>query len=294
MSRRRAVDRRTARWIAALVGVLALVGIALAVRTLRPDVWVGIIQPIEQIFHPPTRIPRSFSRIKPQLDVAWSADAIDGVVQRAVAAHVPLRPLYQPDLHALDVPSKLDLRPTDIIADIGSGTGALEIDLLERGASFAKIYAIDIDPVSIDVLTRILPMGPWGHPERVIPLLVEPGSFGLPPEAVDVIVVDTVQLHQPMDESDAWKMHPGGTPPEVLDMLRKLLVVLKPGGRLHVIENLPNHHHTADAVRIPYVEAGFAFQRSALLTDPSTMTGAWHLVFVRPEARAPAGTETSG
>ncbi len=266
------------------LGLFALIAIVAGGRSLRPDLWVAVLQPVTgALGWPPTHIPRSLSRVKPQLDVAWTPDAIDALAQRAVAAHSPLRPLYQPSLYAFDLPTKIGLQPTDVVADIGCGTGAFEIDVLERNTAFARLYAVDIDPVSIDVLTRLLAVGPWGRTDRVVPVLAEPGSFGVPPGSIDVLLVDTVQLHQPFDEPDAWKMHPGGAPPEVLATLHALLAVLKPGGRLNVVENLPDHPLPPDAVRIPYEEAGFVFRQSERLLEPATMTGAWYLSFVKPE-----------
>jgi predicted RNA methylase len=168
-----------------------------------------------------------------------------------------------------------------VVADIGCGTGALEVGLLESKVPFQRLYAIDIDSVSLGILRRILLHLP--DSERVLPLQVEPGETGLEAASVDVMVVDTVQLHQPPDETDPWASHP--TDPQVLAMLTVLKKALKSGGRLHVIENLPADRvpePSADVVRLPYEEAGFQFIQVERLRDPPTNSGAWYLMFRNP------------
>lgn len=228
----------------------------------------------------PSHIPRSVGRVKAR---EWNAAWTPGEVESLAARSSPLRPLFFPDLSGYDLPHRLNLAPTDVVADIGCGTGAFEVGLLESGLPFQHLYAIDIDGASLEILRRLLPRLPDSG--RVTPLLVEPGSLGVPDGSIDVMLVDTVQLHQPFSETDPWALHPEGIDPEVLTMLGTLKKALKAGGRLHVVENLPANmvpEPSADAIRLPYEQAGFQFVSVERLRDNPTNSGAWYLQFRRP------------
>lgn len=236
---------------------------------------------------PPSRIPRSLSRIKPeQRETAWTRETLDPLVDRALAAGTPLRPLFHPDLRGYDLPGRLAIGADDVVADVGCGTGALEVELLERGVAFRRLYAIDVDDASLDVLRSLLQKGTWAHRDRVLPTLVVPGQLGVPEASVDVLVVDTAQLHVPPDQSDAFAPAPPSA--EVSALLGTLYRAVKPGGRLHVLENLPAGPRPGnEGVRGPYEAAGFRMLDAEVIVDRASPSAAWALRFERPAEATP-------
>ncbi len=110
----------------------------------------------------------------------------------------------------------LELSPTDVVADIGAGTGYFTFRLspeVPRGT----VYAVDIDPEMLRLIRqRIEETGI----ENVQPLLGTEQDPGLPQEAVDLVLI-----------VDAY--HEFEYPQEMMVHIRE---ALKPGGRVVLVE----------------------------------------------------------
>ena len=84
-----------------------------------------------------------------------------------------------------DVVMALDLKPTDVIADIGSGTGYFA----RRFANHAeKVYAVDIDKNLLTILKQ-------NAPTNVTTVLADPDDPKLPEDSLDVIFFCDVLHH---------------------------------------------------------------------------------------------------
>jgi arsenite methyltransferase len=104
----------------------------------------------------------------------------------------------------------LDLKATDIVADIGAGTGYFA----RRFALHAgKVYAVDIDE-------KLLAIARSKGPSNLQTILAAPDDPRLPPNSVDTIFFCDVLHH--IENRPAYYV--------------KLAKVLKPGGRLVVID----------------------------------------------------------
>lgn len=110
----------------------------------------------------------------------------------------------------------LDLKPTDVAADIGAGTGYFTFRMAERLPQ-GRVLAVDIQPEMIDFLKN-------GQKKRgtrnVVPILSTVDDPKLPPASVDLVLF-----------VDAY--HEFSHPRE---MMEAIVRALRPGGRVALVE----------------------------------------------------------
>jgi ubiquinone/menaquinone biosynthesis C-methylase UbiE len=110
----------------------------------------------------------------------------------------------------------LDLKPTDVAADIGAGTGYFTFRIAERVPQ-GRVLAVDIQPEMIQFLKE-------GQAKRgirnVVPVLSTVDDPKLPPASVDLVLF-----------VDAY--HEFSHPRE---MMQAVVKALKPGGRVALVE----------------------------------------------------------
>jgi ubiquinone/menaquinone biosynthesis C-methylase UbiE len=109
-----------------------------------------------------------------------------------------------------EVVMALDLKPADVIADIGAGTGYFARRFARHAA---KVYAVDIDQQLLDILQK-------DAPPNVTTVLAVPDDPKLPEHSVDVIFFCDV-LHHIQNRAAYYP---------------KVARALKPGGRIVVID----------------------------------------------------------
>ncbi len=144
----------------------------------------------------------------------------------------PTRELEEQPRKAIDM---MELRPTDVVADIGAGSGYFSFRLAAR-VPRGKVLATDIQPEMLDLIKK-------GAQEKnltnVEPLLGKIDDPGLPENAVDVVLM-----------VDAY--HEFDYPRE---MMLGIVRALKPGGRVVDVEyraedpkvNIKPHHKMSEA-----------------------------------------------
>ena len=118
----------------------------------------------------------------------------------------------QPDA----VIAALNLQPTDVVADIGAGTGYFSFRLSEKVPQ-GKVYAVDIQPEMLDILTFFKEES---GADNVEPILGSETDPNLPPESIDLALM-----------VDAY--HEFAYPRE---MMESIVRSLKPDGRIVLLE----------------------------------------------------------
>ena len=105
-----------------------------------------------------------------------------------------------------EVVAALELKPSDVVADIGAGTGYFARRFANHAA---KVYAVDIDKKLLDIAAK-------GAPANLETILAAPDDPRLPEASVDVIFFCNV-LHHIHGRAEYYP---------------KLAKALKPGGRI--------------------------------------------------------------
>ena len=126
-----------------------------------------------------------------------------------------------------EVVRALDLKPGEVVADIGAGTGYFARRFAHH---VAKVYAVDIDP-------KLLQITRQKSPANVETVLAAPDDPKLPEHGVDTIFFCDVLHH--IENRPAY--------------YAKLAKALKPGGRIVDIDfhKKPTPFGPPDAMRIP-------------------------------------------
>ena len=118
----------------------------------------------------------------------------------------------------------LDLRPDDVVADIGAGTGYFSFRMAQQVPE-GKVYAVDIQPEMLDAIADKLAEGiaflkQENNIDNVETVLGTEQKPNLPPESIDLALM-----------VDAY--HEFAYPRE---MMEGIVEALKPGGRVVLLE----------------------------------------------------------
>ena len=111
----------------------------------------------------------------------------------------------------------LKLKPGDVVADIGAGSGFFTFRIAPKVAPGGRVLAVDIQPEMLAMIRK--KMGETGL-RNVVPVLGTPSDPKLAPASVDLILM--VDVYHEFD-------HPW-------EMTQAMLRGLKPGGRIVFVE----------------------------------------------------------
>jgi ubiquinone/menaquinone biosynthesis C-methylase UbiE len=110
----------------------------------------------------------------------------------------------------------LDLKPTDVVADIGAGTGYFSQRIAQEVLQ-GQVLAVDIQPEMLEILESVRLKQHLEHLELVLGTTTDPG---LPPNSIDLALM--VDAYHEFD-------HPR-------EMMQAIVRALKPGGRVALVE----------------------------------------------------------
>jgi ubiquinone/menaquinone biosynthesis C-methylase UbiE len=127
------------------------------------------------------------------------------------------RPERQEEENTQLLVDSLGVKPGEVVADIGAGTGYLSRRLAKKAAPKGVILAVDIQPEMLDLLTNQMARL---NITNVQPILGSIDDPKLPPASVDLVVM--VDVYHEFS-------HP-------FEMMRAICRSLKPGGRVAFVE----------------------------------------------------------
>lgn len=201
---------------------------------------------------------------------------------RHLSASEKISAFYQSETVYLDL-GLLGLQPDTVAADIGCGTGGLQLHLLEEQIPFAKMYAADTDPTSVAFLRFALETITLPGREKIIPVRSAFDDVTLPENSVDVMITFNTKIGmRTLDKEPAPDKRLEGD--RLYESIRR---AMKPGAVFHVFEPIDYHgrDYPVDYIREPFERHGFDLLSSRTLNiDCLTKTIPFHyLVFRKPE-----------
>jgi precorrin-6B methylase 2 len=137
-----------------------------------------------------------------------------------VMGHTEALWLERPSREAEEQPNQvvnaLDLKPNDVVADIGAGTGYFSFRMAKK-LPLGKVLAVDIQPEMLDMVEFLQQENHISNVETVLGTVIDPN---LPSESVDVaLMVDAYHEFS----------HP-------YEMMQGVVKALKKGGRVVLVE----------------------------------------------------------
>ena len=163
--------------------------------------------------------------------------------------------------------SALGLQPGMTVADIGAGSGYMTVRMARLVGPTGKVYAEDIQPQMIELLTRRLERE---KVTNVVPVLGTIDDPRLPPDSLDLMLL--VDVYHEFSEP--------------VRMLAGMRAALKPGGRLVLLEyrkedpNIPirlEHKMSVAEAKMEVEASGFT-----LRTVDSRLPRQHILIFTKP------------
>ena len=169
-------------------------------------------------------------------------------------------------LKIADTMAKLGVKPGQTVADIGAGTGIFTMRLALAVKPGGTAYAVDIDQALLDHIAEAATEQGIGNVQTVL------GEFDDPslPENVDFALINDV-LHHIEHRAE---------------YLKNLAAYLKPGGRVAVIEFIPDKGGHRDQPELQITkEQGTAMLAAAglkPLEDISLFDDKWFVIYGKP------------
>lgn len=137
-----------------------------------------------------------------------------------VMGHTEALWLERPSREVEEQPQKLvealNLQPTDVVADIGAGTGYLSFRISQK-VPLGKVLAVDIQPEMLDIIEFLKNENNITNVEPILGNIANPN---LPENSIDLAIM-----------VDAY--HELSQPHEIMD---KVVKALKPNGRVVLVE----------------------------------------------------------
>ncbi len=201
-------------------------------------------------------LPSSFTEPSDRMRVEQTRAA----VTKAVEKGTPLHSLFGYRSRSPVVADAMELEAADVVADIGAGTGAFELFLLEGEYAFEKVWAVDIDAPALELMDWILEASGMEGVDRVQALHSRDDDVMLPPASVTKVLL----LNTPFYLSRTGELRDEYAPRRCQ---HSLVDALQPGGLLVVAER----HVTSDEDSVSLEDDPAV--RCAPITTPWTELG---------------------
>ena len=162
------------------------------------------------------------------------------------------------------VVAALEIKPGDMVADLGAGTGLFEPQLAYAVGTRGRVYAVEIDKGFLDEIDRKVDEL---HISSIETVLGAPTDPRLPTRSVDLALMHDVLHH--VEQRQAY--------------LKSVAQYLKPTGRVAIVEfNPKDSPHTDDATLVVSKEQGAALMAEAgfvPVEDIALFSDKWFVIY---------------
>lgn len=167
-----------------------------------------------------------------------------------------------------EVVAKLQLKPGNVVADLGAGTGIFAVPLARAVGPTGKVYAVEIDA---DFFPHIQRKVKEQNVSNVRTVLGKPADPALPAADVDVAFLHDV-LHHVEDK---------------LGYLRQVVRYLTPAARIAIVEFNPATSPHKDDPKLQVTKSEMTAWMAALgfapAEDVSLFADKWYVVYARKQ-----------
>ena len=189
--------------------------------------WFSLVMAQPDDDTPTAVLPRSVGAGWTRERVAYAREVMAGIVK----TRTPLYPHFRPAVATEQFIRALGIRPTDIVADIGSGTGAMAVAMLEHGVPFKRYWAVEVDRNPAAFMEEMLRLTAYPGREKIHPHMALPRDARLPAKTFDkIFVINVPGLDAKSDKGGV----PVSVPAKVTAFYAGLARGLKPGGEIQV------------------------------------------------------------
>lgn len=129
--------------------------------------------------------------------------------------------------------NNLEFPPDAVVADIGAGTGAFVVQSLLAGRKFAKLYAVDTSPESLEFLQRIVERFFPAEKDKIETVGAKPDNMNLPPRSIDFALINDAHYFVPALAGSEENLR------IAIESLKSLHAAMKPSGKVVVFQNSP-------------------------------------------------------
>ncbi|MCB1152445.1 class I SAM-dependent methyltransferase [bacterium] len=172
------------------------------------------------------------------LPASWKSDYdptymvfVKRVAQVSVEGGATPGSLYNPNWAARVWPYLPQIDRHTVVADLGAGTGAFEVALLESRRPFSKAYAIDINTQGLDIMRFVLDVAKLPNRERVESVVSRAEDVGLPANSTDLAVMVNTPIVIGAGQVKSYLV--GQNEAQEIRCLRSMAKALRSGGQLH-------------------------------------------------------------
>ncbi|MDP8222748.1 MAG: methyltransferase [Candidatus Lernaella stagnicola] len=152
----------------------------------------------------------------------------------------------------LDIIPLLGLRPGTVLADVGAGTGYLEIALLEENVDFGAAYAIDVDKQALGLLQHFLSKTDHPRAKNIHLVASQPEDIGMPAGSTDIVAFISAPFFRAEKQPDGSLRLDAITQRCLVSAVR----ALKPQGVIHVFNTSHTDRYLDEEITYPFKVAG--------------------------------------
>jgi arsenite methyltransferase len=169
-----------------------------------------------------------------------------------------------------EIIANLQLKPGDVVADLGAGSGVFSVPLARAVGPTGKVYAVEVDQALVDYIGRKVKDQQITNVQTVLGKFADPT---LPASDVDLALMHDVLHH--VDDRAGY--------------LKQVARYLKPAGRIAIVEpdaqkgshrDNPKLQITKDQLRAWMTDAGLAQSGEFPLGEER-----WYVIYSRKSAR---------